>query len=139
MGTIIDPQLSIEVDRAVAMATVAVTCGVEFTEFEVRTMNLLRMQYTLECQLLNMALLYPETVIHFVPRQFPRVRDGANAFEQPIFNAVAPTQRSASLYVWEGLDRGRIAIKQRGSRDSKREAHTSHARGPGTVRRRAGP
>jgi hypothetical protein len=58
----------------VAIATVAFTSGVEFTEFEVRTMNLLATRYTLECQL-NMELLCPEAVIHFVPQQFPRVRE----------------------------------------------------------------
>ena len=99
MATIIDPQLSIEVDRATKMASVRVTCGIEFTEFEVNSMNLLSISYTLECHLLNMEMLYPETVINFALQQYPRVRDGAKRFEEPVFQAVAPT-KELHLYIF---------------------------------------
>jgi hypothetical protein len=99
MAAIIDPQLSIQVDKAAAVANVKVTCGLEFTDFEVRSMNLLGIRYTLECHLLNMEMLYPETVINFVPQQFPRVRDGASAYEQPAFEALAPT-KELHLYIF---------------------------------------
>jgi hypothetical protein len=99
MPKILDPQLFIQVDKAAAMATVKVTCGVEFTEFEVRSMNLLGMQYTLDCHLLNMEMLYPETVINFVPQQYPRVRDGATGYVEPVFEAVAPT-KDLHLYIF---------------------------------------
>jgi hypothetical protein len=91
MATIIDPQLSIQVDRAAKMANVRVTCGIEFTEFEVNSMNALGLHYTLDCHLLNMEMLYPETVINFGLLQYPRVRDEAKAYEEPVFEAVAPT------------------------------------------------
>lgn len=99
MATIIDPQLSIQVDKALAVANVRVTCGMEFTDFEVSSMNLLGFRYTLECHLLNMEMLYPETIINFVPRQFPRIRDGAKAYEEPAFEAVAPT-KDLHLYIF---------------------------------------
>lgn len=99
VATIIDPQLSIQLDRAAEMATVSVTCGLEFTDFEVRSMNLLGTYYTLECELLNMEMLYPHEVINFVPRQFPRVRDGATTYEEPVFEAVAPT-KDLHLYIF---------------------------------------
>jgi hypothetical protein len=99
MASIIDPQLAIQVDRAQEVATVTVSCGVVFTDFEVRSMNLLGMRYTLECQLLNMEMLYPERVINFVPQQFPRVRDGASGYEEPVFEAAAPT-KELHLYIF---------------------------------------
>jgi hypothetical protein len=99
MATIIDPELSIQVDRGAAMANVTVTCGLEFTDFEVNSMNILGTHYTLECHLLNMEMLYPENVVNFVPMQFPRVRDGATGFESPVFTAAAPT-RDLHLYIF---------------------------------------
>lgn len=99
MPKIIDPQLKVQVDRAAAKATVTVTCGLEFTEFEVRSMNLLGLQYRLECDLLNMEMLYPEDVVKFVPQSFPRVRDGAIRYEEPVFEAVAPT-KELHLYLF---------------------------------------
>jgi len=99
MATIIDPQLSIQVDRSAQLASVKVTCDVEFTQFETNSMNLLGIQYALECHLLNMEMLYPETVINFVPQQFPRVRDGARQLERPVFEAVAPT-KDLHLYLF---------------------------------------
>jgi hypothetical protein len=99
MATIIDPQLSIELDRPAKMAKVKVTCGIEFTEFEVNSMRLLGTTYTLECHLLNMEMLYPETVINFNLQQYPRVRDEAKAYAEPVFEAVAPT-KELHLYLF---------------------------------------
>ena len=99
MATIRDPQLSIQVDRTAKTAAVRVTCDLEFTDFEVRSMNLIGVHYTLECQLLNMEMLYPEAVIAFVPQQFPRIRDGATQFEHPVFEAVAATS-DLHLYIF---------------------------------------
>jgi hypothetical protein len=99
MATISGQQLSVQVDRAAKTAAVRVTCDLEFTDFEVRSMNLVGLHYTLECQLLNMEMLYPDTVIAFVPQQYPRIRDGATRFEQPVFEAVAAT-RDLHLYMF---------------------------------------
>jgi hypothetical protein len=41
MATILDPQLSIQVDRQTASASVNVTCDLEFTNSEVESMNIL--------------------------------------------------------------------------------------------------
>jgi hypothetical protein len=99
MATIIDPRLSIQVDRAAQVATLEVACDLEFTEFEVNSMNLMGTTYTLECHLLNMEMLYPETVVNFGLQQFPRVRDGATGSEQPVFQAEAPT-KDLHLYIF---------------------------------------
>ena len=99
MATIIDPQLSIQVDRASELVTVTATCGVEFTEVEVRSMNLLGLRYTLECHLLDRETIYPEAVIDFAAQQFPPVRDGARAYEQPVFEASAK-RKDLHLYVF---------------------------------------
>jgi hypothetical protein len=122
MPSIVDPRLSTQLDKASALAKVSVSCGVRFTEFEVRSMNLLGVRYTLECQLLNTEMLYPEAVIHFVPQQFPRIRDGAIAYEEPVFEAVAP-MKELHLYIFgkdrlaaelqlSNEDQGTIAIKR---------------------------
>jgi len=99
MATIIDPQLTIEVDKSAKVANVRVTCDVEFSQFEVNSMNLLGTRYTLECNLLNMEMLYPESVINFGLLQFPRIRDGASTLERPVFEAVAPT-KDLHLYIF---------------------------------------
>src|SRR5215471_2940522 len=99
MATIIDPQLTIEVDKSAKVANVRVTCDVEFSQSEVNSMNLLGMRYTLECNLLNMEMLYPESVINFGLLQFPRIRDGASTLERPVFEAVAPT-KDLHLYIF---------------------------------------
>jgi hypothetical protein len=92
VAAILDPQFSIQVDRAAQVANVKVTCGLEFTDSEVNSMNFLGTTYTLECHLLTMKMMNPETVIDFVPQLFPRVRDGASGYEEPAFEAVAATK-----------------------------------------------
>jgi hypothetical protein len=92
MSSISDPQLSIQIEHATRMATVRVSCDVEFTDFEVRSMNLLGVRYTLVCELLNMDMLYPQSVVTFIPVQFPRIRDGARKYEHAEFEAVAATR-----------------------------------------------
>jgi len=122
MPTIIDPRLSIQVDKSAAVATVTVSCGLEFTDVEVRSMNLLGVQYTLECQLLNVEMPYPETVIYFIPQQFPLIRDGATGYEEPVFKASAPTKdlhlyiagkdSLAAMLQLSNEDRGTVASKR---------------------------
>ena len=85
MGSIKHPQLAITADRPHNNATIVVSCDVEFTEFEVNAMNMLGVRYTLECHLLDMDMLYPDTVVAFDRQQFPRVPGGANTHELTTF------------------------------------------------------
>jgi hypothetical protein len=89
MATIIYPQLSIEIDRAGESATISVGCDLDFSEFEVKNMNLLGLRYSLQCQLLEIVTPRLDTVLSFDPQQFPRFRDGATAYEHAVFETAA--------------------------------------------------
>src|SRR5262245_25921462 len=47
------------------MARIDVSCDAHFTEFEVNEMNMLGLRYSLDCSLLDMDMLYPDTVARF--------------------------------------------------------------------------
>jgi hypothetical protein len=81
MASIKHPQLAITVDRPHDKATLVVSCEVEFTQFEVNAMNVLGVRYTLQCHLLDMDMLYPDSVVAFDRQEFPRVPGGANTRE----------------------------------------------------------
>jgi hypothetical protein len=88
MASIIDPQLSIETDRAQKTATIRVSCDVEFTQFEVNAMTELGLAYSLSCDLHNMDMLYPESVVAFATQAFPRVPRQGTSREHATFDAV---------------------------------------------------
>jgi hypothetical protein len=86
--SITNPQLSIATDRAQNKASITVSCEVEFTPFEVNAMTQLGLTYSLQCDLLNMDMLYPESVVAFPGQGFPRVpRHGLTA-EHATFEAL---------------------------------------------------
>lgn len=89
MSTIQDPKLSIDADRERDNAKINVTCGVEFTEFEVNAMNLLGMRYSLHCELLDMDMLYEPDEVHFLGQEFPRTGHAATMHEQATFESQA--------------------------------------------------
>lgn len=72
MATITNPRLVVTTDRSHDAATVVVSCDIAFTTFEVTSMNELRLRYSLRCDLLDMDLLYPDTVVRFEEVQLPR-------------------------------------------------------------------
>ena len=85
MASIKHPQLAVTTDRPHNRATIAVTCEVEFTDFEVNAMNMLGVRYSLQCHLLDMEMLYPNAVVAFDRQEFPRFPGGANTHEHAVF------------------------------------------------------
>ena len=89
MASIEHPQLAITTDPPRDKARIVVSCDVEFTEFEVNAMNMLGVRYTLQCHLLDMDMLYPDSVVAFDRQEFPRVPGGANTHELAAFETNA--------------------------------------------------
>ena len=71
MAAINNPELSVTTNRPQDRATVVVSCDVEFTDVEVNAMNMLGLQYTLSCQVLNKELLDEDPVVTYHERTFP--------------------------------------------------------------------
>jgi len=111
MASITNPQLAIATDRARNEATVVVECDLEFTEFEVNAMRQLGLRYELRCELLNMEMLYPESVANFVWQEFPLLPAEARAHEHAIFRTVS-TMSELHLYIF-GKDSlvGQLTLK----------------------------
>ncbi len=57
MATISNPTLTVNTNRPSDQASVVVSCDIQFTEVEVNAMNMLGLQYTLHCQVLNTAIV----------------------------------------------------------------------------------
>jgi hypothetical protein len=92
MANIIDPQLSIEIDRTAKTGSLRVSCGLEFTDSEVRAMNVFGRQYVLECHLLGRDGSHADdSAIAFGAQRFPRSRDDADQYAEPVFTAMATT------------------------------------------------
>jgi hypothetical protein len=89
MAIIKDPQLEVVTDRGLDRATVIVRCDVEFSDFEVNAMNRLGLQYTLECQLLDMDMLYEDGTVPFIPQVFPSAAGTAQPRELAVFKTQA--------------------------------------------------
>jgi hypothetical protein len=85
MAEINNPQLTVTTHRPQARATVVVSCDLEFTEVEVNAMNLLGMQYTLTCQVLNKDLFDEDPVITYQEQTFPRLSGDAHRNEHAVF------------------------------------------------------
>ena len=56
-------------------------------------------RYTLQCHLLDMDMLYPDSVVAFDGEEFPRVPGGANTHELAAFETDA-TMRDLHWYVF---------------------------------------
>ena len=92
MARIIDPELSIDIDRAANAGSISVRCGLEFTDAELRAMNVFGRQYSLQCHLLGQNNLNePDSAIVFASQQFPPSRDDAEPYVEPVFTSVAGT------------------------------------------------
>jgi pyruvate-formate lyase-activating enzyme len=90
MATITNSEMTITTNRPEDRATVIVNCDVEFTEVEVNAMNLLGLQYTLECRVLNKELLDEEPVVTYIHQVFPRVAGMARRYERVTFDTYQP-------------------------------------------------
>jgi hypothetical protein len=99
MASITNPQLSIATDRARNTATITVDCDVEFTAFEVNAMTQLGLTYWLSCDLHNMDMLYPESVVAFAAQAFPRVPRQGQSHEHATFHAVT-AMNALHMYIF---------------------------------------
>ena|SRR6266568_7222773 len=73
MATINNPELTVTTNRPIDRASVIVSCDIEFTGVEVNAMNMLGLEYTLTCQVLNRDLLDEDPVITYRQQTFPRL------------------------------------------------------------------
>ena len=89
MARITNAELTITTDRPQNNATVMVNCDIEFTEVEVNAMDLLGLQYTLHCEVLNQYLLAEEPVVTYHHQSFPR-RGYARRHEHAVFEKHLP-------------------------------------------------
>jgi hypothetical protein len=87
MATINNPELTVTTDRPVDRATVIVGCDIEFTDVEVNAMNMLGLEYTLTCQVLNKDLLDEDPVITYRQMSFPRLPGEGRRFEHVVFDS----------------------------------------------------
>jgi hypothetical protein len=87
MATINNPELIVSTNRPADRASVVVSCDIEFTEVEVNAMNMLGLEYTLTCQVLNKDLLDEVPVITYRERSFPRERGDARGYEHVVFDS----------------------------------------------------
>jgi hypothetical protein len=99
MASITNPQLTIATDPAQNKASIRVSCDVEFTQFEVNSMTQLGLTYSLHCDLLNMDMLYPESVVAFVGQEFPRWPGHGQMHESATFEAVT-AMNALHLYIF---------------------------------------
>ena len=90
MPTIKHAELAITTDQPLDIATVTVSCDVEFTEVEYNAMDILGLRYTLQCQVLNNYMLNDDPVVTFGPYTYPRFMHAARLYEHAVFETTVP-------------------------------------------------
>jgi len=91
MASIRNPELTIGVLDSEDRAGVSVTCDLEFTEFEVKAMNLLGLRYSLHCRLFNKDLWDVEPVASFDDQTIPGATEVMlPALRHVVFDMVRP-------------------------------------------------
>ena len=91
MATISNAALTVTTHRPQDEASVLVTCDIGFSEVEVNAMNLLSLQYTLQCRILNKDLLDEDPVVSYQDIRFPRGDGQAHRYERAVFEQFVPT------------------------------------------------
>jgi len=86
MASINNPELTVTTNRPDDHMYVLVSCDIEFTEVEVNAMNLLGLQYTLACVVLNKEMLDEDPVLTYRAQNFPIVSGGAHRYEHVVFD-----------------------------------------------------
>jgi hypothetical protein len=86
MATIENPQLTVTTNRPEDRASVVTSCDVDFTEVEVNAMNLLGLQYTLTCEVLNKELLDEDPVLIYRAQRFPILDGDAHGHNHVVFD-----------------------------------------------------
>jgi hypothetical protein len=87
MATINNPELTVTTNRPADRASVVVSCDIEFTEVEVNAMNMLGLEYTLSCQVLNKDLLDEEPVLTYRQTSLPRLPGEGRRYEHVVFDS----------------------------------------------------
>ena len=77
MATIVNCLLRIAPDPLDNQATIIATCDIEFTDFEMQAMNLLELQYAIDCRVLNKDLWYEAMIVALRSPDLCRVPIGA--------------------------------------------------------------
>ena len=90
MGRIKNVGLAVKTDRPGDRANILVSCDLEFTDFEVNSMNMLGLQCTLDCRILNKHLLGEIPVVTFRQRVFPRPPKRASRYAHAAFEKFVP-------------------------------------------------
>ena len=90
MPSISNAELTVITDQPHDLASITVTCDVTFTEVEVNAMNLLGLQYTLQCRVINKDLLDDYLVVTYPNVTFPPVATQAERYDRAIFAASTP-------------------------------------------------
>jgi hypothetical protein len=90
MPTISNAQLNVITHRPEDQASVSVTCDIAFTEVEVNAMNLLGLQYTLQCRVINKDVLDDYPVVTYPDITFPRGAVQAERYDRAIFADATP-------------------------------------------------
>jgi hypothetical protein len=90
MATINTPDLTVTTNRPTDRASVVVSCDIEFTEVEVNAMNMLGLEYTLTCQVLNKDLLDEDPVLTYRQLTFPRLPGQGSRYEHVVFDTFEP-------------------------------------------------
>jgi hypothetical protein len=89
MPTIDSPELTIAPDRLGNLATISVSCELQFTEFEVNAMSMLGLRYRLHCRLFNKDLWDVEPVAILEDQVFPRATGApVSRHEHVVFETV---------------------------------------------------
>lgn len=87
MSAINNPRLTVTTNRATGRASVVVSCEIEFTDVEVNAMNLLGLEYSLTCQVLNKDLLDEDPVITYNEKTFPLLPGEGRHHEHIVFDS----------------------------------------------------
>ena len=100
MATINNPDLTVTTNHPSDRASVVVSCDIEFTEVEVNAMNLLGLEYTLTCQVLNKDLLDEDPVITYRQLSFPRVPGDGRRYEHVVFDSLEWMDAVHDRLIW---------------------------------------
>jgi len=93
MATITNAELAVTTNRPDDHASVVVSCDVQFTEVEFNAMNILGLQYTLHCQVLNKDMLDEDAVVTYNAITFPRISGQARRYDHAVFDTYAGMER----------------------------------------------
>jgi hypothetical protein len=85
MASITNAELTVTTHRPQDNASVIVSCDIDFTEVEVNAMNMLGLQYTLDCQVLNKEMLDTDPVLAYRTVTFPSERGEGRRLEHVVF------------------------------------------------------